>query len=263
MTDKTIKILCVGDVVGPAGTEYIQKNLWRIRKELDADMAIVNGENAASANGLDKASAEALFMSGADVITGGNHIFQKNSLRGYLDEQDYLLRPANYPSSCPGNGYCIFNLSGYKILVINLMGTLFLESLDSPFAAADRILEREKGNFDICLVDFHAEATSEKAALGRYLDGRVGAVFGTHTHIQTADECIFKCGTGFITDLGMTGVKDSILGIECEPVIKKFITKLPARFEDAKGECFLCGALFELSVKDGKCTNVIRVRFDN
>lgn len=263
MTNEKVKILCVGDVVGPAGTEYIRKNLWKIRKELDADMAIVNGENAASSNGLDKDSAEILFASGADVITGGNHTFQKHSFRQYLDGQEYLLRPANYPSGTFGNGYCIFNLCGYRVLVINLLGTLFLESVDSPFLCADKILEREKGNFDISLIDFHAEATSEKVALGRYLDGRVSAVFGTHTHIQTADEQIFTGGTGFICDLGMTGVRESILGIQKEPVIERFLTKLPTRFEDAEGECFLCGALFEIDLKSGMCQSVKRVRFDN
>lgn len=259
MTNKTATILAIGDVVGKSGTEFIKEKLWGLRKLYGVDMTVVNGENAAPGNGLNNDTAELLFRSGADVITSGNHIWRRSGTDLLLENSSFVIRPANYPSVCPGNGYCIFDMCSYKVLVINLLGTVFMESLESPFVCADKILEREKGNFDFSIVDIHAEATSEKLALANYLDGRVSAVFGTHTHIQTADERILQKGTGYITDVGMCGPFDSVLGIKSDIIIKKFLTKMPVRHEEAEGEVALCGCLFTLSLDDGKCLEAKRI----
>lgn len=261
MRNGEAKILALGDICGKCGTEAVAKKLWDIRKECDADMVIANGENAAVGNGLDRESAEILLQSGVDVITGGNHIFRKSSVYSLLDDSESIIRPANYPAECPGSGYCIFDMCSYRVLVMNLLGTVYMESLESPFAAADRILRREEGNFDLAITDIHAEATSEKIALAKYLDGRVAAVFGTHTHVQTADEKILPGGTGFICDLGMCGAADSVLGIKNEIILRKFLTKMPVRHEEAEGEAEICGCVFTVAVKDGKCTGVQRVRY--
>ena len=260
MTKGQAKILVIGDVVGAGGVGFIEEKLWGLRKFYGIDMTVVNGENAAVGNGLDKATAERLMKSGADVITSGNHIWKKNGIGDLLDSNPYILRPANYPSSCPGSGYCIFDMCSYKVLVINLLGTVFMESLESPFLVADRILSREQGNFDLAVVDIHAEATSEKLALGKYLDGRVSAVFGTHTHVQTADEQIFPLGTGYITDAGMCGPEDSVLGIKNDIIIRKFLTKMPVRHEEADTQSSLCGCIFTISLESGKCTEVQRIQ---
>ncbi len=261
MTKGEAKILCLGDICGACGTEAIQKNLWSIRKELCADMVVANGENAAVGNGLDRESADTLFSGGVDVITSGNHIFKKSSVYSLLENNEFVLRPANYPSECPGNGYCIFDMCSYKVLVINLLGTVYMESLESPFSASDRILMREKGNYDFALVDIHAEATSEKTALAKYLDGRATAVFGTHTHVQTADERILANGTGFICDLGMCGASDSVLGIKNDIIIRKFLTKMPVRHEEADGDAEICGCLFTVSTESFRCTNIQRIKY--
>ena len=261
MKNGEAKILAIGDICGKCGTEAVAKKLWDIRNELCADMVIANGENAAVGNGLDKESAQTLLQSGVDVITGGNHIFRKNSVYSLLDDGENIIRPANYPTECPGSGYCIFDMCSYRVLVMNLLGTVYMESLESPFAVADRILKREEGNFDLAVMDIHAEATSEKIALAKYLDGRVSAVFGTHTHVQTADEKILCGGTGFICDLGMCGAVDSVLGIKNDIILHKFLTKMPVRHEEAEGDAEICGCLFTVSVSSGKCTDVQRVRY--
>lgn len=232
-----MKILIIGDIVGCCGTDFLKKELGGIIKSYGIDMVIANGENAAKNNGLDASTADSLFASGVDVITSGNHIWNKFEMQNVIDDYVNILRPANYPGDCPGNGYVIYNAGGTKVLVISVLGTVYLESLTSPFETVERILNRENGSYDISIVDIHAEATSEKAAFARYFDGKLSAVVGTHTHVQTADERILPQGTAFITDLGMTGAYESILGVECERVIKKFITKMPTRFEQAVGEC--------------------------
>ena len=259
MTDGKVRILAIGDVVGKSGCGYLKEKLWSVRKYYGADMAIVNGENAAPGNGLDRETADLLFRSGADVITSGNHIFHRSAVGTLLEEEPNVLRPANYPAACPGSGWCVFAMHPYRVLVINLLGTVFMESLDSPFEVADRILAREKGNFDLSFVDIHAEATSEKQTLARYLDGRVTGVFGTHTHVQTADEQVLSGGTGYITDLGMTGPEDSVLGIRADVILRRFLTKMPVRHEEAETPPFLCGALFTADLKTGLCAAVERV----
>ena len=260
MRNGKARILAVGDVVGEAGTEYIKENLWHIRDLHSVDMVILNAENAAPGNGLDRETAEVLLRSGADVLTSGNHIWKRSAIRGLLDENEYILRPANYPGSCPGNGVCIFDMASYKVLVMNLQGTVYMESLASPFETADRILEREKGSFDLAFVDFHAEATSEKLALAKHLDGRITAFFGTHTHVQTADEKILPGGTGYITDLGMCAPEDSVLGVRNDIIIKHFLTKMPVKHEEAPGKAVMNACLFEVDLGTGKCKKVIRMR---
>lgn len=259
MTKGEARILVLGDICGECGTEHIRRKLRELIKEYGADMVIANGENAAVGNGLDCETAEVLLSCGVDVITGGNHTFRRSSLYSLLDKCENVIRPANYPGQCPGSGYCIFDMCSYRVLVMNLLGTVYMESLESPFAAADRILERESGNYDFAFVDIHAEATSEKAALAHYLDGRVTAVFGTHTHVQTADEKILPGGTGFITDLGMCGPVDSVLGIKKDIIIRKFLTKMPVRHEEADGESEIRGCLFTVSTDDFKCREVKRI----
>ncbi len=254
-----MKILIIGDVVGNCGTAYLRHNLSSFARDNGIDMIIANGENAAKGNGLDMASADVLFASGVDVITSGNHIWHKHEMQGAIDNNVNILRPANYPGECPGNGYVIYNAGGVKVLVISVLGTVYLDSLSCPFETVGRILEREKGSYDISVVDIHAEATSEKAALARYFDGKLTAVVGTHTHVQTADERILPNGTAFITDLGMTGAYESILGVESEKVIKKFLTKMPTRFEQAEGECQFNAVILDVDNTTYKAKSIKRI----
>ncbi len=256
-----MKIMIIGDVVGQCGTEFLRHNLFDISKQYGVDMIIANGENAAKNNGLDKTSAETLFTSGVDVITSGNHIWHKFEMQNIIDDYENILRPANYPGECPGNGYVIFNAGGTKVLVISVLGTVYLDSLASPFETVERILNREEGSYDISIVDIHAEATSEKAALARYFDGKLTAVVGTHTHVQTADERILPLGTAFITDLGMTGAYESILGVECERIINKFLTKMPTRFEQAEGVCQFNAVVVTIDNISNKATSIERISF--
>ena len=256
-----MKIMIIGDVVGQCGTEFLKKNLFDISHRHNVDMIIANGENAAKNNGLDKASAEVLFSSGVDVITSGNHIWHKFEMQNIIDDYSNILRPANYPGECPGNGYTVFNASGTRVLVISVLGTVYLESLTSPFETIERILKREEGSYDVSIVDIHAEATSEKAAIARHFDGRITAVVGTHTHVQTADERILPNGTAFITDLGMTGAYESILGVEPERVINKFLTKMPTRFEQADGVCQFNGVIVSVDNTSHKAISIERINF--
>lgn len=245
-----MRILTIGDVVGPAGVDFLQKNLYDIQKKYLVDMIIANGENAAFGNGLDVETSERIFASGVDVITSGNHIWNKHEMQKRIDDFPNILRPANYPSTCPGNPYVIFNASGNKVLVISLLGNVYMDSYSSPFETVNRILNRENGNYDYCVIDFHAEATSEKCALAKYFDGKVTAVVGTHTHVQTADARVLTGGTAFITDLGMTAAHDSILGIKNEIIIEKFLTKMPIRFVQEEGAIQFNAAVIE-TTNDG------------
>lgn len=256
-----IRVLCLGDIVGPPTVAMINRNLWKIRKERAIDLVIANGENAEIGNGLSTVGADTLFKSGVDVITSGNHIWQKKDIRRYLDECDNILRPANYPSSVPGKGWTIADFSGRKALVMNLQGTVYMESLDSPFTTADKILAENKGKYDLSILDFHAEATSEKIALGLYLDGRVNIIVGTHTHVQTADEKILNNGSGYITDLGMCGVQTGVLGVDSQCIIERFTTKIPNRFIPAEGTPELNGAIFVFDVASGRVVSVDRFAY--
>lgn len=255
-----IKILCLGDVVGEEGVSFLEHG-GRLRKliaEMGADLCIVNGENSAEGNGISKESAERLCDCGADIVTGGNHTFRKRDVYRLLDDADFLIRPANYPAEAPGMGYIIADVRGYRVLVMNLIGTVGMDPVSPPAETAERILRSEKGRFDIAVCDFHAEATSEKLFLARYFDGRISALWGTHTHVATADAQILPKGTGYVTDLGMCGSHNGILGVRTESVIHKFTVKTPVLFEPAKGNCQIHGAFFEIDEKSGKCVGCVR-----
>jgi metallophosphoesterase (TIGR00282 family) len=251
-------ILAIGDIVGSAGCEFLRSHLPALRKQYGIDLTIANGENSADGNGITPFSADHIFASGVDVITTGNHVFRRKEIQDYLETHQRLLRPANYPDAAPGMGWCSVDMGRSTVCVINLIGTVFMDSFDSPFRAADAILRRVGSNM-ITIVDFHAEATSEKRSLGFYLDGRVTALFGTHTHVQTADEQILPGRTGYITDAGMTGPYESVLGVDPRLTIQRFVTKMPVRFVNAKSPCFLSGVLFTVDEQSRAVTAVERI----
>lgn len=256
-----MNILCIGDVCGHAGCEHLSTVLPALKRNEKIDFIIANGENSADGNGILPHSMRALFDAGVDVITGGNHTFRRREIFDLLESEERLLRPANMPSSAPGRGAMLFDCGRTSVGVINLLGTTYMESLDCPFRAAERIVDELKSQgAKIIIVDFHAEATSEKRAMGFLLDGSVSAVFGTHTHVQTADEQILPRGSGYITDLGMTGPVQSVLGVKPEIIISKFKDKLPVRFEQADGECELNGCIFTIDDRSGLCFGAKRVK---
>ncbi|NLW16276.1 MAG: TIGR00282 family metallophosphoesterase [Firmicutes bacterium] len=230
-------ILFIGDVVGRPGRRSLSTLISKVKRQHPVDLVIANGENSAGGTGITRDVAHQLFHAGVDIITSGNHIWDKREALDLLNEEKRIIRPANYPPNTPGQGSVVveIGLPPRRVLIMNLCGRTFMPDMDCPFRTADHILHTEARSGDIIIVDFHAEATSEKAALGYYLDGRVTAVFGTHTHVQTADERLLPQGTAFISDVGMVGPLNSILGVEIEPVLHKFLTALPVRFEVAKG----------------------------
>lgn len=248
-----LRILTIGDVVSSRGCEYLRQVLPSLKRHYEADAVIVNGENSADGNGVTPASADHIFASGADVITLGNHSLRRPEICDYLDSCEYIIRPANYHPSASGKGIAYIDRGYIKLAVINLQGAVYLEPIRNPFETADEMIEEARSNgAKIIIIDFHAEATSEKRALGFYTDGRASAVFGTHTHVQTSDNQILQNGTGYITDLGMTGPFNSVLGVSPECVISKLKTGLPSRFSTAQGECVLEGCFFEIDNKTGK-----------
>lgn len=255
-----MKILAIGDVCGSIGCGTIRRLLPALKKELNIDFIVINGENSADGNGITPSSAEMLFSCGADVITGGNHSLKRKEIYSMLDENHFLLRPDNLPGDLAGNGYCIVDCGYTSVAVINLSGTVYLEGLNasSPFERADALISLAKSQgAKIILVDFHAEATSEKRALGLYLDGKVSAVFGTHTHVQTNDAQILPLGTGYITDLGMTGPIQSVLGVKSSIIISRLKDKnTTEKFVLAEGECMLCGCVFDIDKNTGLTTSV-------
>ncbi len=254
-----MNILCIGDVVGSVGCRHLQEHLPRIKRELAVDVCIVNGENSADGNGITPVSAGHIFNAGADVITGGNHTFRRHEFYSLLEENEYLLRPANLPVGTPGRGVTVVDRGRYQVTVINLQGVVYMEALTSPFETLDSLL-KEAGDPKFCVVDFHAEATAEKRCLAAHADGRISALFGTHTHVATADEQVLPGGTGFIPDVGMTGPVQSCLGVRTELALEKMVTKLPVRFATADGPCAMDGVLFTLDDATGKCVDVRRIR---
>ena len=245
--------MCIGDVVGSVGCAFLREHLPYFKRQQGIDFVICNGENSADGNGLTPKSAEHLFTSGVDFLTLGNHSFRRREVFPVLDENPNIIRPYNYPSSAPGRGYAVVDMGYTTVGIINLMGQQFMDAnLENPFAAADKILKEIDAK--VILVDFHAEATSEKRAMGFYLDGRVSAVFGTHTHVLTADAEVLPNGTGYITDIGMTGVIDSCLGVKKDIIMRRFTTQLPERFELASGACKLDCAVFDIDRGSGRCT---------
>lgn len=260
-----MRILAIGDVCGSIGCEYVRKILPALKKEKQIDMVIINGENSADGNGITPKSADYLQMLGADVLTGGNHSLRRAEIYEYLDNNDFVLRPHNLSEAQNGKGYCLVDFGNTQVAVINLSGKIYLERLNAscPFAAVDELIEKAKNDgAKIIVVDFHAEATSEKRALGLYLDGKVSAFFGTHTHVQTADEQILENGTGYITDLGMTGPIDSVLGVKKEIIINRLKANDMSKFELANGECMLNGCIFDIDNKTGKTQAIERIYID-
>lgn len=258
----TVRILFVGDIFGHPGRRIVKDCLPGLVKEFCPDLVLANGENAAAGFGITPALVDELLALGISVLTSGNHIWDKKEIIPYFAERPNgrLLRPGNFPEGVPGTGlYVGKNASGDPYAVINLQGRVFMPSLECPFRTADAILARIPTEVKVRIVDFHAEATSEKLALGWYLDGRVTAVLGTHTHVPTADEYILPNGTAYVTDLGMSGPYDSVIGVEKDAVIKKFLDQMPARFEVAKNDARLCGALIDADPATGRAISIERI----
>ncbi|MBP5289306.1 MAG: YmdB family metallophosphoesterase [Clostridia bacterium] len=256
MKTQVFRLLCLGDVVGPEAALFLRRCLPSFRQKRGCDFVIVNGENAARHNGIDREGVQLLFAGGADVITTGNHAFRQREIRETLDGATGLLRPANFPGHLPGRGWGVYPVSGVRVLVANVQGTLFMEALSSPFDAMEKILAEAAGQYDLAFCDIHAEATSEKIAFARHFDGRLSAVFGTHTHVPTADWQILPGGTGYVTDLGMCGGVNSVLGIAVENAVSRFLDHLPTPYVPAKGEIRATGAYFDLDVDSGACLAV-------
>ncbi len=255
-----MKILVIGDVTSPGGISHLEKNLWKIRKKYAIDFCIVNGENASFISGISREGADTLFRSGADVITGGNHTMQNHTAQAMLDEYPAVLRPINYGDKAPGHGYVITDTGSVRVLVINAMGNVHMEPcLDAPYSYIDRVLKCNADKYDIAVMDIHAEATGEKLAIAHSYDGKINVMFGTHTHVPTADNTILPRGSGYVTDIGMCGESGGILGMDIGTVIFKMRTRLPGKFKVSSGECFADGVIFTL---DGtRAVGSERIRF--
>jgi metallophosphoesterase (TIGR00282 family) len=257
-----MKILALGDVVGEVTLPFLRRTLPEIRKQYAVDLVIANGENVCDIHGISPAAADALFDAGVDFITSGNHVFDRRDGHALLDSCPRIIRPCNYPAECPGEGARIVTAAdGWQVLVVNVSGTAFMDPLANPFSAVQYALDAHRNRYDIAVLDVHAEATSEKLALARYFDGKFAVIFGTHTHVQTNDAQVLPGGTGYITDLGMTGPAEGILGVRAEDVIARSRTRLPQRFTVAQGQIRACGALFEIHSATGKASRVSTIQF--
>lgn len=267
---QTITILFLGDVIGKPGRLVVKKYLQSLRDGADAnnghgapfpDFVVVNVENAAHGFGVTKDNIADLKEIGVDVFSGGNHTFDRKEIFDFIDSEPTVLRPANYPEGTAGQGYCIVEKGGHKLAVINVMGRVFMEPLQSPFLVAEALIKKVQEETNIILVDVHAEATAEKVALGWYLDGKVSGVVGTHTHVQTADERLLHKGTAFITDAGCCGPTDGVIGMAVEGVFRRMVKQLPSRFEIASGPVVCCGVLITVAAESGRAVAVERVRY--
>lgn len=257
-----MKILAIGDVTSPTGAAHLEKRLWGIRRQYNIDFCVVNGENASFITGISKDGAEKLLRSGADVITGGNHTMNNHAAHGMLDEFFEVLRPINFGDEAPGHGYTVVNTGVYRILVINAMGTVHIEpQLNMPYSYIEDALAREAGNYDFAVLDIHAEATGEKLAVAHSFDGKINVIFGTHTHVPTADATILPNGSGYISDLGMCGESGGILGMEINSVLFKMRTRLPGKFKCASGAPAADAVIFTLDDKSGRVTEIKRIKF--
>jgi metallophosphoesterase (TIGR00282 family) len=254
-----MNILMVGDVFGEPGRAAIAKLLPRLRQEHAIDLAVVNVENAAAGFGVTPSMAKQFLEQGADVMTSGNHIWDKKDIVDYITKENLLLRPANYPVGTPGVGYVTVKAGPHKVAVLNLMGRVFMHPIDCPFRKADEILAELQKETRVVLVDMHAEATSESVAMGWYLNGRVSAVVGTHRHVQTADDRVLPGGTAYITDLGLTGPTDGVIGVDREQIIQRFLTQMPIRFETAKGPVKLHGVVIVVDPETGRASDIRRL----
>jgi len=255
-----MNLLFIGDVVGRPGRKVVRERLPKIVQQHDVNMVVANGENSAGGAGITPATARELYDAGVHVITTGDHLWDQREVIGLLEKEPNFVRPLNYPDGTPGNGWVIWqNESGIKVAVVNLQGRTFMPDLDNPFHAVEEVIEEIREQTPIILVDFHAEATSEKIAMGRFLDGRVSMVVGTHTHVPTADEQIFPGGTAFLCDAGFTGPQASVLGREIDPVIKRFLTLQPQRFGVAQEDVKLRGVLVEVDESTGKALAIERI----
>ncbi|MCE9625660.1 MAG: TIGR00282 family metallophosphoesterase [Deltaproteobacteria bacterium] len=256
-----MNLLFIGDIFGEPGRNAVQDLVPKLRQERKIDFVIGNGENVAHGKGITQKTAEQLFAAGIDVITTGNHAFDQHEVHDYFRRQPKLLRPVNYGAASPGRGHVVVEVyAGVKVGVINLAGRINMEPADCPFAAVDRILAEMKGSADIVFVDMHAEATSESRAMGWHLDGKVAAVVGSHTHVQTADEEVMPKGTAFLTDAGMTGPYRSVIGMRIDNVLRKFQTGIKSRFDPAEGDVRFCGALVEVEESTGLARKIERIQ---
>lgn len=260
MNRESMNILMIGDVVGEPGRNILARKLRRLIETYEIDLVVANAENAAGGFGITPKIAEELYLLGIDILTTGNHVWDKREVIEYITQQPRLLRPANYPASTPGMGSVVMSLSRTeKVAVLQLMGRVFMPSLDCPFQVGKREVARLRAETPIIIVDMHAEATSEKRAMGWYLDGEVSAVIGTHTHVQTADEEILPKGTAYLTDVGMTGPMQSVIGVKKEQVIQKFLDHMPQRFEMAGGPCLISAALLTVN-GNGRAQSIVRLQ---
>ena len=257
-----MNILVIGDVTSPKGIDHLERNLWRVREDNRVDFTVVNGENASFITGISRELAERLLRSGADVITGGNHTLQNRAAHAFLEECPEILRPLNYGDSAPGRGYTIADARGYRILVMNAMGNVHIEPvLDSPFSYVERTLRSLEGRYDFSMLDIHAEATGEKLAVAHAFDGRIDIVFGTHTHVPTADLQTLPRGTAYVTDIGMCGESGGILGMNAALVVERMRTHILNKFTPADGTPFADAVLFNLDTTTGRVIDMKRLRF--
>ena len=255
-----IRVLILGDVVGQPGCRTLFFSLNRLKKEFKPDHVIVNGENAADGFGITPEQVDLFFSKGVDVITSGNHIWQKREIFPVLDRNEHLLRPENYPTGNPGHGWCFIGEGDKKLAVINLQGRIRMNAnLESPFKVTTRLLSQLKKETKSVLIDFHAEDPAEKEALGLYLDGQISALVGTHTHVQTADERIFEKGTAYMSDLGFIGVKRSVIGADPDLAVKRAQTQMPLKSEIIEGDCMICGAFITIDAESGKALSIERI----
>lgn len=254
-----MRVLFIGDIVGEPGRKMVRSQIRSLNEKYQPDLVIANGENAAGGFGITPDIAEELFSLGIHVLTSGNHVWDKKEIEPYLTKQDRLIRPANYPSENPGYGSVIISTAAGKAAVLNLEGRVFMSNLEDPFRTGAREIEKLRKETQIVIIDFHAEATSEKIALALHLDGKASAVIGTHTHVQTADERILASGTAFITDAGMTGPSDSVIGVKKEQAIARFLYQTPHRFELPKGPVHLNAVFLEIDGKTGKANSIERI----
>lgn len=257
----SINILFIGDIIGKPGLTILESWLPNLIQKYKAEVVIANGENASDGKGVTNKEGEILFNLGVNVITGGNHIWDKHQSQDYLKTEAKVLRPLNYPKGTHGNGYYIFESKKGKVAVINIQGRAFMSAIDCPFRAMDWVLAKLKNETKVIFVDFHAEATAEKMAMANYLDGKVSAIVGTHTHIQTSDERIMKNGTAFITDVGMTGPYESVIGMKTQAAINRFIYQTPQKYETAENDVHICGMFFKIDIDTGKTIELERIFF--